>query len=121
VPSGQRALLLPYKDGPRCILTACCARLFAERIIFKYLNNNTFKQPYARFLRENRHLTKDQWDALSQVLTDFCYIRGIWIILVEELPHVPVLTSFLPSPAPPPHPASAEHEYQDDYHNKERR
>jgi hypothetical protein len=31
------------------------------------------KQPaYARFLRENRHLTKDQWDSLSQVLTDFC-------------------------------------------------
>jgi hypothetical protein len=27
---------------------------------------------YARFLRENRHLTKDQWDALFQVLTDFC-------------------------------------------------
>jgi hypothetical protein len=27
---------------------------------------------YARFLRENRHLTKDQWDSLSQVLTDFC-------------------------------------------------
>ena len=76
---------------------------------------------YARFLRENRHLTKDQWDARSQVLTGFCYIRGIWIILVEELPHVPVLTTFLPAPPPPPHPASAEHEYQDDYHNKERR
>ena len=29
------------------------------------------KQPaYARFLRENRHLTKAQWDALSQALTD---------------------------------------------------
>src|SRR5262249_3172540 len=30
------------------------------------------KQPAsARFLRENRHLTKDQWEALSQALTDF--------------------------------------------------
>ena len=46
---------------------------------------------------------------------------GIWIILVEELPHVPVLTTFLPSPAPPIIAAAAEHEYQDDYHNKERR
>jgi hypothetical protein len=27
---------------------------------------------YTRFLRENRYLTKDQWDALSQVLTNFC-------------------------------------------------
>jgi hypothetical protein len=32
-----------------------------------------------------------------------------------------VLTTFLPSPAPPIIAAAAEHEYQDDYHNKERR
>ena len=31
---------------------------------------------YARVLRENRYLTKDQWDALSQVLTDVCSSRG---------------------------------------------
>ena len=31
------------------------------------------KEPaYARFLRAHAHLTKDQWDSLSQVLTDFC-------------------------------------------------
>jgi hypothetical protein len=46
---------------------------------------------------------------------------GIWIIRVEEWPHVPVLTTFLPSPAPPIQAATAEHEDQDDYYNQERR
>ena len=46
---------------------------------------------------------------------------GIWIIRVEELPHAPVLTTFLPSPAPPIIATAAEQEYQDDYHNNERR
>ena len=32
-----------------------------------------------------------------------------------------VLTIYLPSPAPPIKAAPAEHEYQDDYHNNERR
>jgi hypothetical protein len=41
--------------------------------------------------------------------------------LVEELPHVSVLTAVLPSPAPPIIAAPAEHEYQDDNHNNERR
>jgi hypothetical protein len=54
-------------------------------------------------------------------LPTFATSRGIWIILVEELPHAPVLTTFLPSPAPPIKAAPAEQEDQDDYHNKERR
>jgi hypothetical protein len=43
-------------------------------------------------------------------LPTFAQAGGIWIILVEELPHVPVLTTFLPSPAPPIKAAPAEHE-----------
>ena len=54
-------------------------------------------------------------------LPTFAQAGGIWIILVEELPHVPVLTTFLPSPALPIIATAAEQEYQDDYHNKERR
>jgi hypothetical protein len=51
-------------------------------------------------------------------LPTFAKAGGIWIILVEELPHAPVLTTFLPSPAPPIIATAAEQEYQDYYHNK---